>query len=84
MNCYVLPDLHRVLLLKVRSITEWGIGYRVFMACIQRVYTEFIHYSCLWPTVQDVQPNALCQQVEMNELWEYQRYIKIYTVCPKY
>ena len=42
MNCYVLPDLHTVLLLKVRSITEWKIGYRVLMACIQRVYTEFI------------------------------------------
>ena len=35
MNCYVLPDLHRVLLLKVKSITEWKRGYRVFMACVQ-------------------------------------------------
>jgi hypothetical protein len=76
MNCYVLPDLHTVLLLKVRSITEWKIGYRVFMACIKILYTEFICYSSLWPTVQNVQPNALCHRTERNEMWEYQRYIQ--------
>ena len=76
MNCFVLPDLDTVLLLKVRSITEWKIGFRVFMACIQRVYTEFIRYRSLWPTVQNVQPNALCQLSERNEMWEYQRYIQ--------
>jgi hypothetical protein len=75
MNCYVLPDLRTVLLLRVRSIAEWKIGYRVFMACFQRVYTEFICYRSLWPTVQNVQPNALCQRSERNEMWEYQRYI---------
>jgi hypothetical protein len=71
MNCYVLPDLHTVLLLKIRLITEWKIGYSVLMGCFQRVYTEFIHYSSLWPTVQKVQPNDLGQHSERNEMWEY-------------
>jgi len=69
MNCYVLPDLHILLLHKVRLITEWKTGYRVFMNFIQRVYTEFIHYSSLSLTVQNVQPNALCEHSERNEMW---------------
>lgn len=76
MNCYILSDLQTVLLLKVRSITEWKIGCRLYMACIQRVYTEFICYSSLLPSVQNVQPNALCQHSERNEMCEYQRYIQ--------
>lgn len=46
------------------------------MSCIQRVCTEFICYSNLWPTVQNVQPNALCQHSERNEMLEYQSYIQ--------
>jgi len=39
MNCYVLPDLHTVLLLKVRSISERNLGYSVHV-----LYSKSMHW----------------------------------------